>query len=126
MKTMVHFESGGTAYCLPVDAARGVRPATGLVRLPAPGTDVAGIVPGDPPLTVIAPLGGGGNQVLVVESLGKTFGLLVDSVTGLRRVADAEIRTAPDGQERALVCGTITNGEELVMVTDPAALAGRL
>jgi chemotaxis signal transduction protein len=64
--------------------------------------------------------------VLVVESLGKTFGLLVDSVTGLRRVADAEIRTAPDGQERALVCGTITNGEELVMVTDPAALAGRL
>jgi chemotaxis signal transduction protein len=126
MKTMVHFESGGTAYCLPVDAARGVRPATGLVPLPAPGTDVAGIVPGDPPLTVIAPLGGGGNQVLVVESLGKTFGLLVDSVTGLRRVADAEIRTAPDGQERALVCGTITNGEELVMVTDPAALAGRL
>jgi chemotaxis signal transduction protein len=126
MKTMVHFESGGTAYCLPVDAARGVRPATGLVALPAPGTDVAGIVPGDPPLTVIAPLGGGGNQVLVVESLGKTFGLLVDSVTGLRRVADAEIRTAPDGQERALVCGTITNGEELVMVTDPAALAGRL
>jgi chemotaxis signal transduction protein len=126
MKTMVHFESGGTAYCLPVDAARGVRPATGLVPLPAPGTDVAGIVPGDPPLTVIAPLGGGGNQVLVVESLGKTFGLLVDSVTGLRRVADAEIRTAPDGQERPLVCGTITNGEELVMVTDPAALAGRL
>jgi chemotaxis signal transduction protein len=126
MTTMVHFQSAGTAYCLPVQATRGVRPAAGLVALPAPGSDVAGIVPGDPPLTVIAPLGGARNQVLVLESEGKTFGLLVDVVTGLRWVADAEIQTAPHGQERALVCGTITVDKELVMITDPAALAGRL
>src|SRR4051794_15257801 len=100
MTTMVHFRSAGAAYCLPVQAARGVRPATGLLALPAPGTDVAGIIPGDPPLTVIAPLGGTGHQILVVESVGKTFGLLVDTVTGLRRVADSEICGAPDGQQR--------------------------
>jgi chemotaxis signal transduction protein len=126
MTTMVHFESGGAQYCLPVEATRGVRVATGLVALPVPRDDVAGIVPGDPPLTVIAPLGAGGRQVLVVESQGKTFGLLVDLVTGLGKVEAGDICGAPDGQHRNLVCGTITNGERLVLVTDPVALAGRL
>jgi chemotaxis signal transduction protein len=103
-----------------------VRVATGLVALPVPRDDVAGIVPGDPPLTVIAPLGAGGRQVLVVESQGKTFGLLVDLVTGLGKVEAGDICGPPDGQHRNLVCGTITNGETLVLVTDPVALAGRL
>jgi CheW-like domain len=124
--TMVWFKSGGATYCMPVAATRGVRLSASLVGLPAPGTDVAGIIPGDPPLTVIAPLGAGGSQILVVEAGDMTFGLLVDAVTGLRRVAEQDIRSAPQGQHEPLVCGTVDDGDDLVLVTDPAALAGRL
>jgi chemotaxis signal transduction protein len=126
MTMMVCFQSAGAAYCLPVGAARAVRPAAGLVALPAPASDVVGIMPGDPPLTVFAPLGRGGAQILVVESGERTFGLLVDAVTGLRRIADADIHAAPGGQDRPLVCGTVDSQGELVLLTDPSALAGRL
>ena len=126
MTTMVYFESAGTAYCMPVDATRAVRRTSGMIVLPAPDADIAGILPGEPPLTVISPLGTGGSHVLVVEAGERTFGLLVDAVTGLRRVADADIGPSPAGQDRPLVCGTIDSGEQLVLVTDPDALAGRL
>ncbi len=126
MTMMVCFQSAGAAYCLPVGAARAVRPATGLVSLPAPSADVIGIMPGDPPLTVLAPLGRGGAHILVVESGERTFGLLVDAVTGLRRIADGDIHAAPGGQDRPLVCGTVDGDGELLLLTDAAALAGRL
>jgi chemotaxis signal transduction protein len=126
MTTMVHFRSGGSAYCLPVDVTRGVRRATGLVRLPAPARDVAGIVPGEPPLTVIAPRGSDGEHVLVLEAGGAVFGLLVDTVTGLRRIAEEQMGAAPAGQDRELVRGTVTVDDGLVLVADPVALAGRL
>lgn len=126
MTTMVCFESAGTAYCMPVQATRAVRRATGMIALPAPGPDIAGLLPGEPALTVISPLGAGGTHVLVVEAREKTFGLLVDHVTGLRRITDADIGPPPEGQDRPLVCGTIDNGDQVVLVTDPDALAGRL
>jgi len=126
MTTMVCFESAGTAYCIPVQATRAVRRTAGMVALPAPGPDIAGILPGKPPLTVLSALGTDGTQVLVVEAGEKTFGLLVDTVTGLRRITDTDISPPPAGQGRALVCGTIDTGDQLVLVTDPSALAGRL
>jgi chemotaxis signal transduction protein len=123
---MVCFESGGVAYCVPVGATRSVRPASGIVALPAPRPDIAGMIPGQPPMTVISALGTTGSQILVMETGGLTFGLLVDTVTGLRRVADADIHPAPDGQDRALVSGTIDSSGDLVFVTDPDAIAARL
>jgi chemotaxis signal transduction protein len=126
MTTMVCFESAGTAYCMPVDATCAVRRTSGMIVLPAPGPDIAGILPGEPPLTVISPLGTGGNHVLIVEAGDRTFGLLVDSVTGLRRIAESDISPPPAGQNRPLVCGTIKTGDQLVLVADPRALAGRL
>jgi chemotaxis signal transduction protein len=126
MTMMVCFRSAGAAYCLPVRAARAVRPTTGLVTLPAPAADVVGIMPGEPPLTVLAPLGRGGAQVLVVEAGDRTFGVLVEAVTGLQRVADEDIHPAPGGQDRRLVCGTVENAGELLLLTDAAALGGRL
>jgi chemotaxis signal transduction protein len=126
MTTMVCFESDGVAYCVPVEATRAVRSATGIVALPAPRPDVAGMIPGPPPLTVISVLGASGSQILVMETRGATFGLLVDSVSGLRRIADADIHPAPDGQDRALVSGTIDSNGDLVFVTDPDAFAARL
>jgi chemotaxis signal transduction protein len=126
MTTMVCFQSADARYCIPVQVTRGVKPTAGLVALPAAGSDVAGLVPGDPPLTVIAALGPGGGQILVVEAGDTTFGLLVDTVTGLRRIADEEIRPAPGGQARPLICGTVDDHGELILVADPIALASRL
>jgi len=126
MTTMVFFRADGNCYCLPVEATRAVRPASGIVALPAARPDIAGVIPGRPPMTVISALGAAGSQILVIESGDTTFGLLVDSVTGLRRIATADIHAAPTGQDRVLICGTIDNEGELVLVTDPVALAARL
>lgn len=126
MTTMVCFQSDGASYCLPVEATRAVRPASGIVALPAARPDIAGIIPGQPPITVVCALGTGGSQILVIETGGTTFGLLVDAVTGLRRIAASDIHPAPTGQDRALICGTIDNEGDLVLVTDPVALAARL
>ena len=123
---MVCFSSAGTVYCLPVEAARAVRRADGMVPLPAARPDVTGIIPGDPPLTVLSPLGPGGRHILVLETDGKRFGLLVDAVSGLRRIDEADIRPDPEGQDRTLVSGTIDTGDGLILLTDPAALVERL
>jgi len=126
MTTMVCFHATGTSYCMPVDATRAVRSIEGMVRLPAGRSDVAGIIPGNPPLTVISPLGTGGRSILVVEANGEVFGLLVDVVTGLRWIDPADIRLAPHGQDRPLVSGTVDTDGGLTLVTDPGALAAQL
>ena len=124
--TMVCFTAAGGAYCLPVTATRGVRRATGLIALPGSRDDIAGVLPGDPPLTVLSSLGGGGDHILVVESGPTVFGLQVDLVTGLRQVATTDIHAAPPGQDRSLISGTVDAAGALLMVTDPDALAARL
>lgn len=126
MPTMVCFRSGDAAYCLPVEAARSVRASAGMIALPAGRRGVAGIIPGDPPLTVICPFGASGRYVVVVEAGGTEFGLLVDIVTGLRRIDDADIRTPPRGQDRPVISGTVDADGELTLVTDPATLAAQL
>jgi len=123
MTTMVCFEAAGAAYCLPLDAARSVRTSDGLIALPDPASDVAGVIPGDPPLTVISPLHANGRHIIVVEAGDKRFGLLVDVVTGLELVDDGDIRPAPDGQHRQLVRGTVHTDGRVVFVADPLALA---
>jgi chemotaxis signal transduction protein len=124
--TMVYFEAAGAQYCLPVQATRSVRIANGMIALPDPASDVTGVIPGDPPLTVISPLQSRGTQVLVIEAGGKTFGLLVDAVTGLQRIDDGDIRPAPHGQDRQLISGLLDTDGHLVLVADPSALAARL
>ncbi|XAS66783.1 chemotaxis protein CheW [Micrococcaceae bacterium Sec5.7] len=126
MMTMVCFQSAGAAYCLPVEATRAVRTAAGIRSLPGTASDIVGILPGHPPLTVISVLGGGGTYVLVVETGGTTFGLLVDAVTGLRRIAVADIRPAATGPDVALISGSIDTDGELMLVADPDAMAARL
>ena len=125
MRTVVCFDAAGRSYCISVGSIRSVRLATGIVALPAPRADVAGILPGDPPITVVCPLGSTGSQVLVLEVGLKTFGLLVDSVIGLRQVTDA-VGQPPDGQDRDLVRETVVADGRLLLVADPAILAGQL
>ena len=125
---MVCFRAAGTDYCLPVEATRAVRTALGLVVLPAARADIVGLLPGTPPLTVVAPLGtgDGAGQILVVQADGTVFGLLVDHVSGLRRVDEADILLAPRGQDHGLVCGTVEADGHLLLVADATALAERL
>jgi len=126
LTTMVCFQAAGSAYCVPLQAARSVRTTDDLVALPDPAADVVGVLPGDPPLTVISPLRSEGRHILVMEADNKSFGLLVDVVTGLERFDDADVRPAPEGQDRTLVSGTVEAGGRFVLVADPGALAGRL
>jgi chemotaxis signal transduction protein len=126
MTTMVCFTAARAEYCLPVQATRSVRTANEMISLPDPSPDVAGMLPGDPPLTVISPLHSERGHILVIEAGDKTFGLLVDAVTGLRRIDDADLGPAPEGQGRPLVSGTLYSDGRMVLVADPIALAGEL
>jgi chemotaxis signal transduction protein len=126
MLTMVCFQAAGSSYCVPLQATRSVRTTDDLVALPDPAADVVGMLPGDPPLTVISPLRSDGGHILVMEADNKSFGLLVDVVTGLERFEDAQVRPAPEGQDRTLVSGTVESDGRLVLVADPSALASRL
>jgi chemotaxis signal transduction protein len=126
MVTVVCFQAAGVAYCVPLQATRSVCASDDVVSLPDPAADVIGVIPGNPPLTVISPLRSTGGHILVMEAGDKTFGLLVDQVTGLERIDDAEIRPAPPGQHRLLVSGTLETDGRLVFVADPDALAGRI
>jgi chemotaxis signal transduction protein len=123
---MVCFTAADAEYCLPVQVARSVQEAQGMISLPDPNPNVAGMIPGDPPLTVISPLHGDRGHILIIQAADKTFGLLVDMVTGLRSVDDSDIGPAPAGQNSPLVSGTLHLGEQLILVADPIALAGQL
>ena len=113
-------------YCVPLHAARSVRTADDLIALPDPAADVVGVLPGDPPLTVISPLRSEGRHILVMNADNKSFGLLVDVVTGLERFDAADVRPPPGGQDRNLVSGTLEADGRLVLEADPDALARRL
>ena len=126
MTTMVCFTAARAEYCLPVQVARSVRTADEMVSLPDPNPDVAGMLPGDPPLTVISPLHSERGHILVIEAGNKTFGLLVDAVTGLRRINDADLGPPPQGQGRPLISGTLYSDGRMILVADPSALAGQL
>ncbi|WP_166788618.1 chemotaxis protein CheW [Cryobacterium sp. HLT2-28] len=126
MTTMVCFRAAGAAYCLPVEATRAVRTADGLVSVPGAGSDIAGVLPGSPPLTVLSSLGSGGGHVIVVESRGTSFGLLVDAVSGVRRFTPDTVRPALTGQARAFISGMVDSDGELILVADPEALAAQL
>ena len=123
---MVCFQAAGTSYCLPLDATRAVRKADELVALPDPARDVVGIIPGDPPLTVISPLRARAGHILVLDTGDREFGLLVDVVTGLERFDAHDIRIAPEGQGRPLISGTLEVDGRLIFLADPTELAGRL
>jgi chemotaxis signal transduction protein len=124
--TVVCFRAGETRYCVPVEAARAVRTTSGMVTLPQARAAVAGVIQGDPPLTVLTPFDATGEKVLVLESAGKVFGVLVDEVPGLARIADARIGHAPHGQGGELVSGTLEAEGELVLLLRPDALVALL
>ncbi len=126
MKTMVCFRTAAGRFALPVESTLSVRSLEGMVELPCPRADIVGLLPGDPPLSVLRTLGAGGEHVLVVETGSVRYGVHVLEVLGVRRFDDAQVGPPPDGQLDGLVAGALTEAGELVLVADAAALAGRL
>ncbi len=126
MKTMVSFRTVQGWFALPIDSTLSVRSIDGLVDLPSPRADIVGVLPGDPPLTVLSTLGAGGNHVLVVIADGVRYGLSVLEVLGVRRFDDDQIGPPPKGQLDGLISATISDADRLVLVVDARALAARL
>jgi hypothetical protein len=127
MKTMVCFRTVSGRFAMPIESTISVRDGVGLVDLPCPRADIAGVLPGDPPLSVLSTLGAGGDQVLVVVAPDQVrYGLQVLEVLGVQRFDDGQIGPPPKGQMGGLISGTISDTDELVLVADAQALADRL
>ena len=103
-----------------------MRKLDGLVVLPSPRDDILGVLPGDPPLSVLATLGAGGDHILVVVGGNVQYALSVLQVEGVRKFGDDDIGPPPEGQSGGLIAGTISGGDELILVVDACALAERL
>ena len=96
------------------------------MQLPAPRADIVGVLPGDPPLSVLSSLGSGGDHVLVVVADDVRYGLNVLEVLGVSRFDDDQVGPPPQGQQGGLISGTLHVSDDLVLVVDAQALAARL
>jgi chemotaxis signal transduction protein len=126
MRTMVCFRTAEGRFALPIESTLSVTTIDGLVNLPAPRADVIGVLPRDPPLSVLASLGRGGSHVLVLVEKGVRYGLQVLEVFGVQRFTDDQVGPPPKGQEADLISGTVGESDQLTLVVDPAMLAARL
>jgi chemotaxis signal transduction protein len=123
---MVCFRTAQGQFALPVESTLSVRGIDGLVELPSAGADTVGVLPGDPPLSVLSTLGAGDDHVLVVVCDDVRYGVHVLEVLGVRRIGDDQIGPPPLGQLDGLIAGTISGLGELVLLADAEALAARL
>lgn len=126
MKTMVCFRTSQGRFALPVESTLSIRTIEGMVDLPAPRADIAGVLPGDPPLSVLSALGSGGDHVVVVVADEIRFGLQVLEVIGVRKYDDSTIGPPPNGQAGHLISGTLEGSDAITLVADAQALALRL
>jgi chemotaxis signal transduction protein len=126
MRTMLCFRTSQGHFALPIESTVSVTTTDALVELPSPRADVIGMLPGDPPLTVLSSLGKEGRHVLVLESHGSRYGLHVLEVIGVRRFDDTEFGPAPKGQQGGLISATLGGADELTLVVDPEVLEARL
>lgn len=123
---MVCFDAGGGSFAVPVESTTEVRTAAGIVALPGSGPGVVGILPGEPPITVLSTLGAGRDHVLVLAVREVSFGLLVEQVLSVLGIAEADIGPPPHGQHETYIVGTMCLHDKLVLIADPSALADRL
>lgn len=122
---MVCFRTTRGRFALPVESTVSITTMDGIVDLPSPRADVVGLLPRDPPLSVLATLGDGGDQVVVVAADGVRYGLRVLEVLAVRRL-DEVPGPPPRGQHEGLIAGTLGEADDLVLIADARALAARL
>jgi chemotaxis signal transduction protein len=143
MRTIVRFRTAEGDYAVSAEQVTEVRSATGLAPLPSPLPGVAGLMlHGKTALPVLTVLGELGRHVVVMEKGPLSFGLLVDEVTGVVQVDEAQIGAPPLGQDGPFVSGIFSDeggadegdtderssGERgrLVLLLDVDALAEKL
>jgi chemotaxis signal transduction protein len=124
MTAMVRFRAGGASYAVPVRDVRLVRLSGGITPLPAGRAGVAGLASvAGAALPVLSALGTDAGQLLVLEAEGRTFGLLVEEVSGVVDLDDLTVGAAPEGQAGPLVTGVAELAGELVLIVDAATIA---
>lgn len=108
MRTLVRFRAGGHGYAVDVDAVEGVLPRGPVDPLPAPRPGVIGLLR-DPTgaLPLVAPFGRDGEHVLVLRGASGRYGLLVEEVERVVRVAPEQVAPAPAGQQDEQVIGLV-------------------
>lgn len=126
MTAYVTFRSPHGRLAVPVTATRGILDAEPLTPLPAPIPGVAGRLDADGRSLVVLDVLGGGRHILVLEHEGRRFGLLVEEVTDVLKVADELLGSPPAGQQELLLTATARLRSGTVLVADVAALARRL
>jgi chemotaxis signal transduction protein len=127
MTTLVRFRAPGGQFALPVECVNEVRAAGDMTRLPAPRPGVVGLMPrDDEAVPVLSLLGATGGHVLVVADGTEVFGLLVEEVLGVSELPDGELLPPPEGQDRAVVAGMMSDDLGLVLLLDLAVLTGRV
>jgi len=124
MRPMVRFRAQGSHYVVPVEDVRQVRTADRVSLLPAGRTGVAGLIMhGDVALPVLSVLGTGGDRLLVLDVDGRSFGLLVDEVSGVAEIDERRVGPPPEGQTGTLVTGVLDSDRDIALVIDPRVLA---
>ena len=128
MTAMLVFRNGDGEYAVPVEHCREVRPAAEITPLPTLEEDVAGVLPWHGlALSVVAPLGLGGEHVIVLDTGAEPFALLVDAVIGVEQLDASTVGEPPRGQRAPLVGGTAASSRRpLLFVVDAAAIERRL
>ena len=107
MRTFVRFRTAAACCLLPVEVVREVCEAQGVTSLPGARPGVMGLVRrAGRSLSVLAPFGTG-KYVVIVETAGAAYGLVVQEVLGVVHIAEADVEPAPAGQADSLVVGVV-------------------
>jgi chemotaxis signal transduction protein len=123
MRTVLSFLSAGGRYAVPVEHCREVRPVAEVTPLPTLRDGVIGLLRWrEHALSVVAPLGPCGNHVIVLDTGGDPFGLLVDEVVGVVRLDPATVGEAPRGQQDPLIEAAARSDGELLFLVDAVAV----
>ncbi|HYF26683.1 MAG TPA: chemotaxis protein CheW [Baekduia sp.] len=123
MKAVLVLDAELGRFALDVLAARAVLEPHGLVALPSPRPGVLGLLrPERHALPVLDRLGSTGRHVVVVETAGRRFGLLVGRVDGVEPVAADAVSPPPPGQDEPIVAGRVATAAETLLLLDPDVL----
>lgn len=111
----VLLDGDDSLWAVPATRSLGIRPLL-VVPLPIPRAGVMGLLPGEPPAPISTLLATDGDRVLLVEHDGVRIALLARAVLAVTPLPAP--RPAPPGQATALVAGTTTWQDRMVLVLD--------
>ena len=118
---MLRFRTAQGVYLVRAESVIQVRDAADLKPFPGHRADVLGLVEKDGlALPVLGTMGPAGHHVVLLGAGGRTFGVAVEEVLGIARVAESDVGPPPSGSAQALIAGVVKSAEgfELVISAD--------